>query len=54
VFPIRIGFSADPDPSFYLNVDPDPGRTLSSQKVGFDMKNVPVLYLGFISLNILI
>ncbi len=24
VLRIRTGFSADPDPAFYLNVDPDP------------------------------
>jgi hypothetical protein len=44
VFRICIGFSADPDPAFYLNADgnqtngdpdPDPGQTLPSQKVGF-------------------
>ncbi len=49
VFRIRIGFSADPDPAFYLNgsqtnADPDPGQTLLSQKVGFDMTNI--LYVG--------
>ncbi len=42
---IRIGFSANPDPTFYLNSDPDPGsqtnanpdpgQTLPSQKAEF-------------------
>jgi hypothetical protein len=44
---IRSGFSADPDPDFYLNADPepdpgsqinagpDPGHTFKSQKVEF-------------------
>jgi hypothetical protein len=51
VFRICIGFSADPDPAFYLNADsvpdpdpesqtnadpdPEPGQTLPSEKVGF-------------------
>jgi hypothetical protein len=49
VFRIRIGFNADPNPAFYLNaysdlgsqtnagpnLNPDPGQTLSLQKVGF-------------------
>ena len=44
----RIGFNADPDPAFFLKADPDtdPGQTLPSQKVGFDMKNI--LYVGVI------
>jgi hypothetical protein len=32
---IRIGFNADPDPTFCLNADQDPGQTLKSQKLGF-------------------
>ncbi len=43
---IRIAFNADPDPPFYLNADPDPGRihadpgqTLTSQRVGFWNEN---------------
>ncbi len=33
---IRTGFNADPDPAFYLNVDPDPDhQTFESQKVEF-------------------
>jgi hypothetical protein len=37
---IRTGFNADPDPAFYLNVDPDadpdPGQTSrQTQKVEF-------------------
>jgi hypothetical protein len=32
---IYIGFSADPDPTFYLNADPDPGQTLPTQKAEF-------------------
>ncbi len=47
VFRIRTGFSADPNPAFYLDPDPDPasqtnaepnsdpGQTLKSQKFGF-------------------
>ncbi len=32
-FRIHTGFDADPDPTFYLNADPDPypGQTLPSQ-----------------------
>jgi hypothetical protein len=37
---IRIGFIADPDPTFYLNPDPDLGQTLKSQKVEFFHGNV--------------
>ncbi len=35
--------TADPSPAFYLNLDPylDPGQTLKSQKLEFDMKNIP-------------
>ncbi len=46
---ISIGFSADPDPAFYLNEDPDPGsktsadtnlgQTLKSQKVELSDEN---------------
>ncbi len=55
MFQICTGFNADPGPAFYLNVDPDPdpdpgsttnvdpGQTLPSQKVGFDMKNIGTL-----------
>jgi hypothetical protein len=50
MFRIRIVFNADPDPAFtsmqirnrihegkpmLIHVDPDPGQTLPSQKVGF-------------------
>ncbi len=43
---IHIGFSADPDndPVFYLNADPDPGQTLTSQKVNCYMKNIKSLF----------
>ncbi len=49
---IRIGFTADPTPAFYLNADPDPdtkeqtnadpdpGQTSKSQKLNFYMKNI--------------
>jgi hypothetical protein len=52
VFRIRICFYADTDPVFYLNADPDPGshtnadpdpdpgQTLPSEKMEFDMKNI--------------
>jgi hypothetical protein len=33
VFPIRIGFNADPDPAFYLDADPDPDTDREKGKV---------------------
>jgi hypothetical protein len=57
---IRIGFSADPDPAFYLNADqdpgsqtnagiyadPDPGQALLSQKVGLLNEKVTLCSYG--------
>ncbi len=55
---IRIGFSADPDPGFYLNEDPDPGsktsanpdldpgQTIKSHKVELSHENKIGRYLG--------
>ncbi len=41
---IRIGFSADPDPAFYLNAYPDPGSQINTDPCGsgsdFYMKNI--------------
>ncbi len=30
---IRISFYADPDPAFYLNLDPNPGRQTNADPV---------------------
>ncbi len=37
---IHIGFNADPDPTFYLIADTDPGLTLPSQKKKFLHENL--------------
>jgi hypothetical protein len=54
---IRIGFSADPDPDFYLHADPnpnsqtsaypdpDPGQTLTSQKADAKCRYFVSLYI---------
>ncbi len=65
---IRIGFSADPYPAFYLNAypdpdpgsrtsadpdpDPDPDQTWKSQKLNFYLKNIPLVLTGHRSKNV--
>jgi hypothetical protein len=34
VLRIRIGFNVDPDPAFYLHMDPDPGSQTNSDTSG--------------------
>jgi hypothetical protein len=44
---VSVGFQiqvfADPDPGGLTDADPDPGRTLSSKKLDFDIKNIGTL-----------
>jgi len=58
---ILIGLYADPDPAFYLNAGPDPGRPTNADpcvpdpqmtKFNFYMKNIPKVPIGNGSKNI--